>query len=451
MLTDGVLLIAESSIPHPVTDSLFGGRLAPTAEEIGPLNNYLLVIVDARQSSSAFGEGSLAQKALRAGVALLILSPAEGQLAPLATVIGAVPDAPAQAVFVCRNGNAGEDNRFEATVLACDPIRGERGFADNKDSEAAPQAKAEGLVADQPSCVCREDKTSYQETVVGSFTTLIQSRLSTGTSYAPTAVALPDGLKFFRSQYNFMSGFTSRATGDDGVDYKNGPGSLAGSLIVWGFLDQTATSNAQYLVVEASYNLNPGSLAQYDDEGRGFANTLLVSNIRPLPSEFAAIQHIPTNGVNSWDETLKLDINYKDPLSGSYQIYPFTANVNQTIVDWSVQNQSAGPRLGSQWFMNAPADGADLLNTYTNAFTTWGGVKSLPSASTGTLAVREASAWITKTVMTGRVGISTPVDMQSTIFYSFRCGLLVCYRIAVLARVYRFGQSLSVDFSAIQP
>ena len=450
MLTDGVLLIGASPISHPVTDRLFGGLLAPAAE-VGPINAYLLVVVDARLSSSAFEEGGIAQKALRAGVALLILAPAEGQLAPLATVIGAAPDAPAQAVFVCRSENAGEENRFEATVLAYDPIRGEGGFADNRDSDAAPQATAEGLVADQPSCVCREDKTSYQETVVGSFTTLIESRLSTGTTYAPTALALPDGLKFFRSQYNFMSGFTSIGTGDDGVNYKNGPGSMAASLIVWGFLDQTATSNAQYLVIEASYNLNPGSLAQYDDEGRGFANTLLTSNTRPLPSQFAAIEHIPTNGVNSWDETLKLDINYKDPLSGTFQIYPFTANVNQTIVDWSVQNQSSGQRLGSQWFMNAPADGADLPNTYTNAFTTWGGVKSLPSASTGTLAVREASAWITKTVMTGRVGISARVDQQSTIFYSFRCGPLICYRMAVLALGFRLSQTLSVDFSSIQP
>ncbi|HEX6095552.1 MAG TPA: hypothetical protein VF432_04435 [Thermoanaerobaculia bacterium] len=451
MLTDRVLLIGTSAVSHPVTDDLFGGLLAPGPAEIGPLDRYLLVVVDARLSSSGLEEDGIAQKALRAGVALLILGPAEGQLAPLAAVLGAVPDVPAQAVFVCRSSNAGEEHRFEATALAYGPTPGRDGLAHADDSNQAAQAKAEHVEPDEPAGGTRDGAAgSRQETAVGAFTTFLQSRLTSG--YAPAPVNLPDGLKFFRVPWNFMSGFSSQGTGQDSVSYRNGPGRITASLVIWGFLNQTKTSNAQYLVVEASYDVDPGRLAQSDDEGRGFASTLLVGNTRPVPPQFAPVGHVPTNGVNSWDETLKIDISYQDPATEGYQLYTFTSTVNQTITDWSVQNEGSGTVLGAEWFMNAPANGADLQSTYKNAFTLWGGVKSLPSASTGTLNAREASAWITNTVLKGRIGISVQLETQQTIFYSFRCGLAICYRIAVLALPgFRASQTVSVDLSPIQP
>lgn len=448
MLRDRVVYTGSSSVNHPVLDRLFGGSLDPLPSGKTPDHTgATVVVIDARLTSNDLGDGGIAATALTAGVPVLILSPGEGQLDGLAAIVGAVPQTPMQAVFITPNANRKEAGRYEATILAYPP-----GFATN---DAADNEKPRGKNDPAPareaaSCGCGKSAKEHAADGIGDFGVMVEGRLSTH-RFSPTALAIPDGLKYFQTTWNpSISYFTSsNCEGDD--CFTNGQGSLTIRTTVWGFLNQTASANSQYLILEATYNLYPGTLAQNDDEGRGFLNTRLGSALTPNESGFAFHDHIPNNGINSWNENFTIDISYRDPLSGGYQIYRFETVVAQSIDSWSVQNATSGTTAGSTWFINSPVNGNNISDTWKGAIVDAGHIAAFPSASTGTLTAKESSAWQTSTIYSGNVSVSSDFAWDEDVFYATGCGLMICYSQHRRGKNWTRSSTMTVSFASIVP
>ena len=444
MLKDRVLFTGSSSVSHPVLDKLFGGPLDPSEEKVRVAGDHVLVVIDARLGASDLAEDGAARTALDKGIPVLVIAPNEGQLESLTPVIGAVPNTPAQAVLIAPNANRKEASRYEVTWL---------GYAANLvDTEQAKQVN-DNKGKDQPKkdgCGCRERSAAEShDSAVTDFATKVESR--TTKAYNPAPLAFPDGLRYFQTTWNWTTYFTSSGCNDDDDCFTNGQGSLGVSYVVWGFLSQTASQNSQYLVIEGTYSLYPGSLDGNDDETRGFLNLNCQSNVGPTAGGFSLTNHIPTNGTDSWNDSFTLDISYKDPIGGGYQIYEYTATVNQSIGSWSVQNASAAPKAGSLWYVNSPMNGSNINDTWKDAFSGAGHVETFPSASTGTLSAKEASAWQTYSIQSGNVTVSVGLTWKETVFFGTSCGLLICYVIQYISENWSSNPSFSVNFSSITP
>ncbi len=446
MLRDRVLFTGTSLVSHPVLDRLFGGKLEVSDNaKLRDIGGHLLLVVDARLGTSDLGRDGVARKALLEGVPVLILSPNEGQLDELTDIIGAAPSSPSQAVFIAPNGNRSEPTRFEASILGYPPEPGELRTLkrDTQREGEDPSHRRKG------GCGCAERKAATPgDTAMAKFITRIESRLTR--PYSPAPLEMPAGLEYIQTTWNPSTSFS---TGDCDEDrcFDNGQGSIAFSFTVWGFLSQTASSNTQYLVIEATYNVNPGSLAGDDDETRGWVNTREKSSVTPTSGGFALVDHIPNNGTDSWSDSFTLKIGYKSGVDGSYQIYDFNANVTQSIDSWSVQNVSQQSRGGSQWYVNSPLNGSNVDDSWTDAFTTWGHVEEFPSASTGTITLKEVSAWQTSQLQTGAFTVSATLTYELCVFWASSCGLLICYAGEAMIKPRSWAQNFTVNFSSINP
>lgn len=415
MRLDGVLLSGSSTFPHPVLDRLFGGHLEPR-EGVADLTEYVLVVVDGRLGGDDLAADGIAQRALEAGVAVLVIAPNEGQLAPLASVVGAVSHSPAQAVFIAPSRHEGEERRFEVRALGYpgtwEPLAVPKEGDGSQRPQQPPRPRSAGGGAG-----------THRESALGHFASHVESRVERG--YRPVRLlAFPDGLKWFQTTWSSIHDIEYATEGDE--DFTNGPGSFTLDLTIWGFLSRTPDSESTYVITEGTYTLYPGTLASNDEEARAVMNIKLKNGVRPTPAGFVAVDHIPANGTESWNESFSIDISYQDPF-GAYQIYTFEANVSQSIGSWSVQNSSAGTLLGSTWFVSSPVNGLVFPDNRSAAFTGSGHVEPFPSASTGTLLVKDASAWRIDGRYSGSLLFETDSYAYGWSIFGTACGALFCY------------------------
>ncbi len=451
MQRDRVFFTGSTSIAHPVLDKLFGGSPEPARDASrGDFSGSQLVVIDARLDSSDLGEDGTARNALAAGIPVLILSPHEGQLDALARVIGAVPKTPMQALFVAPNSNRDEPTRYEATFLGY-PATLTGADSAHGDVEGAKDRGERTSGSAGEGCGCGDGGAQKGGNIaLANFTAHIHSRAGKR-KYAPAALDVPSGLRFFQTTWPGYSPFTSSGCDDDDDCFSNGQGSVTVSYIVWGFLNQTQTSNSQYLIIQGTYSVYPGSLAGNDDETRGWLNAQFVSSVGPTAGGFSATAHVPTNGTNSWNESFTIPISYVDPVNGGFSVYEFTATVNQSIGSWSVQNASSGTRSGSNWWVNSPVNGSNLSETADDAFSFWGTVEDFPSASTGTLTVSEASAWQTSQIQSGNVTVALALTWVEAVFYGTGCFLGTCAKWNAMWQTRSYSPSFSVSFASITP
>ena len=447
MHNDRVLFASSSHVSHPVLDRLTGPLVSQQGKPVDA-SKHDLVVVDGRHEAAAFGDDHAVTAAVQAGVPLLLLAPTAAQFASLARLIGVSPDGPRQAAFITSSPHEAErGKRFFLSTLDYDLV------TDQVDAALQPREGAGEAAEAQPrrrrdGCGCGGASTSHSgESSLENFVSRIESGI--GGRRPAALLEIPSGVIYFQTTWNDSRSYTDTFTDDDGDTFTNGQGTATVIYVIWGFLSQTASANSQYLVIEAAYSVNPGSLAGNDDETRGFANTYLLTGVGPA-SPFAAFQHIPGNGVNSWNDSITIPISYAQEFGG-YGIWDYSATVNQSIDSWSVQNASSGLSQGSQWFQNSPANGTNIPNDYTDAFSTAGHVEPLPSASTGTLSTKEVNSWLTTTVQTGLVQLTGQVKWQQTVFYAESCGLFFCYWNGYASVQRWISPNFSVDFSKIKP
>lgn len=420
MRSDRVVFTGSSYVSHPVLDRLFGGLLKP--QEGADLKDARLVVVDARQGVAELEAEGIAQQALNGGVAVLVIAPGTGQLAPLAPLVGVAPNAPAQAVLITPGvAEEGGQRSFEIRRMLYPGVASaKRETAKGPKAEAAPQPPK----AARPRPTCHANAAA-DDVQLGNFVGHVERRAGSGFRRRAAAAPIPPGLKYFLTTVYDDYSFTCSVEIDDET-YTNGRGLLTTSYDIWGFLSQSQAGNAQYLIIEATYTLNPGTFAENNEDKRGFGNTNLESALNPSPGVFNPVSHIPTGGENSWNEPMKIEIPYIDPLNGE-QFYTFETTVNQTITSFSVKNVSSGAKQGSMWFMNSPCDGSDIMETWEDAFTGDNHLDPLPSACMGVLTALEASAWRTTSVQSGNVRINLIFEWEESLWVGTNCGLIFCY------------------------
>jgi len=401
MRLDNVLFTGSTTTSHPLLDRLFGGLLQPPKEgKTGALDSYRLVVVDARMEGDDLAEGGLAQHALEAGIAVLVIAPNAGQMRALISAVGGGPVHPAQAVFIAAT-REGTGRRFDVKVLGYPVLSRPKEWKD------------------QPARLVPQD----HRDVIGDFAVQVERGAESG-GKAVGASSFPDGLKWFSTTWNKVTPITYATSGDE--NFTNTSASLTHNFTVWAFQNVTSSAVSTYVILQGTSSLYPGTLAQNNDEGRGVMNLWFQSGIAPNNVSVTAVNHIPTNGVNAWAEGFEIPISYKDPF-GSYRIYTFTAQVDQAIDSWSVQDTSAAQWLGSKWFVNSPVNGLIFPEDRSGGFTGSGHVEPFPSACTGTLTVKEASAWQINSAFEGTLRIMVDNSIVGFSIYGQSCGLLFCY------------------------
>lgn len=401
MRLDGVLFTASAYISHPLLDRLFGGSLPAAGDHDGSLGDYRLVVVDARQPGDALAEGGIAQRALQAGVAVLVLAPNQGQMADVTRIVGSGPHSPAQAVFIT-SARRGNGLRYDVKVLGYPALAG----WDGKDRQ--PPRLAVG-----------------QDHVLSDFAIQVESGAERGAK-AMALEQFPDGLRWFMTTWGITMGLNYQTTGEE--TFKNSGASFTLSYTIWAFLSESPSATNTEVIAEGTLTLNPGTLASNDEEARAVMNMWLKSSLQPWQGSVSAsgTGHIPTSGIDSWSESFEIPISYRDPFGG-YDIYTFTADVAQTIPSWSVQNVSNGKDEGSQWYVNSPIDGLTFPEGRSGAFNGSGHVEPFPAACTGRLTVDEASAWSIGGAVNGTLRFKTLTYFNDVSIYGTNCGLAFCY------------------------
>lgn len=139
-----------------------------------------------------------------------------------------------------------------------------------------------------------------------------------------------------------------------------------------------------------------------------------------------AVDHIPGNAAETWNESFSLNISYLTPF-GSYAIYEFDVSVSQSIASWSVQNTSAGSMARSTWYVNTPVNGLTMPEDKTDAFNGSGHVEPFPAACTGTLTTKDASAWRIAGRYEGSLLFECDAYAHGWSCYGTACGLAFCY------------------------
>lgn len=399
MRLDGVLFTGGTVISHPLLDRMFGGCLVPAREPAGALGDYKLVIVDARQPGDDLSEGGVARRALEAGVALLVIAPNEGQMAAITRIAGCGPRTPEQAVLIASDRAGGRCR--EVRVLGY-PI--------------LPRWDGNGP---QPPRV-----TVDQDRVLGEFAIAVERAAERGAKLE--IPQFPDGLKWFMTRWLKTVSVTYGTSGEE--KFGNSGSSISVDYTIWAFQNMMASGTTTDVIAQGTLDLNPGTLASNTDQARAVMSLWFKSHVEPWYGTKALTggDHIPTDGVDSWDDYFEIPIQYKDPF-GNDQIYPFRADVVQAITGWSVQNTSNLSEQGSQWFVNTPISGITFPENRTAAFTLSGYVEPFPSACTNTLAVDEASAWTFDGVITGEVELIGDFSFRAASLYATNCGLLACY------------------------
>jgi hypothetical protein len=385
MRPDRVLFAGSVYWSHPVLDRMFAGSLEPEANP--QLGDHHLVVVDARLGGDSLSEEGIVQRALQAGVAVLVIAPAAGQLSSL-TLLGVRPGMPAQAVFILPGRS--EPRQYHVRVL---------GYPVTPDPTGP--------------------------TVLADFATSVERGVEHG-FVAPRA-DFPDGLKWSYAVWDYVQPFTIATTGSKSDEnFTNGAGSLTMSCELWSFLSIYRGVTTTYVVMQDTQTMNPGSLASNDQEARAVVTLWLESGWAPQPTTFIHNDHIPQSGTDNWDESFEITIHYVDPF-GAEQAYLYTARVVQSITSWSVTNASAGLMQGSTWYVNSPVDGMRFPEDRHQAFTGSGHVEPFPTASTQTLSVKEASAWKAGGEYSGALRFDLLQRVRSASIYGTNCGKLFCY------------------------
>ena len=432
MRLDRVLFTGSVSPSHPLLDRMFGGSLRPM--EAGDPASYDLVVVDGQQGGGHLAEGGTAHRALAAGVAVLVVAPNEDQCSDLTKIVGSGPVIPVQAVFVTPSRNEGEARRrYDVRALGFVTDRhilgGSWGMNDAIPDGARKRVRASAKAGD---------------VALTEYIAHIERRVEQG--FRPVALAeMPAGLKWSFSTWDYVMGFTYATGGDD--PFTNGAGSLTFTMDFRTFLSQTETLTQTYVVMQGSYALNPGGLAEDGPEGRCVMNMWMSSGVKPEPAGFAIVDHIPTSGDNSWSGDFTVRIFYAMPTGGTGE-YEYPVSVKQDISGWSVQESSDGTQLGSRWYVNTPVNGITFPEeNRRGAYNGAGHIEPFPSACTTTVTLQDASAWRVDGEYTGRLWLACDFEAKGDSVYATGCALGLCFAWGVAWDYVSFFPRIGIDIA----
>jgi hypothetical protein len=446
MIGESIFVCGKGVLSHPVSFLFHLGvgtaHGVPTAKSLG--DSKRLVLADCRNAKSA-DVASWTETALAAGKPVLLLCPSLDTIEALKGKVGILPTSASAALLVASHKNPTGLMNFDVRSLeyALFPTSSE---TVEGPSELAKQNGKKPEAEPQLSCVCTDFETLTNAFVSPESAEHFKCQVEKLMDHRYKPVVLdtspPTGLKYFLNTFTPQSPFTYSCSGNS-----NGSGTIAFTWTVWGFLNQTATSNSQYLVVDARISLSPGSLYSNDECNRSYGNAALQGTLTAPMSPQA---FVPTSGNGSFSGTVTIPISYKSP-TGGYQIWTFTDSMSNTVDSWSCTTVSAGSALGGYWWMTSPCDGSNLSGSWSDAFNTWGHVGDLTSASTGSLDVNSISAWVSNNILSGYQSVNGSFSWTSAGFWGSSCSPGLYWKINACWPGFNWSPGFSVDFTPIQP
>jgi hypothetical protein len=399
MIQDQVFICGQGILPHPVTQLFhLHDDVAKGIPNAQVLADKRLAIADCRLAMAREAADWVAE-ILAADKPVLLLCPGAEHLAGLQGTVGILPQVPVAALLVAARENSSGLLNFTVHALhyTVELSDGASSDAPAAAREKAPANEIAGAGTDSANL----GNVFVDPSAVDAFK--IQAEKAMDPVYAPLFAATPGdntpptGLKYFLKVFNSICSFTYSRNGTS----NKGAGTAAFTWTVWGFLDQTAASNSQYLVVEGRISVNAGTLYSNTQSDRGFGNAYVQGT---LMAPMQPYSFVPSGGEGTFLGTVSIPISYERP-TGGYSIWTYTSSVNNTVDSWTVKSISSGFSLGAQWWMTSPCDGSNLPDNWEHAFDDSGHVKDLTGASSGSLDVNTISAWHTNTLEPGYVNV----------------------------------------------
>lgn len=446
MLQEKIFICGDNLLAHPVS-YLFhlDGDVSRGEPDNKALKNKSLAIADCRLLTAA-RIADCQSKIESAGTPLLLLCPAQDHIDALADQVGLMPLVPAAAILIeSRENSAGLTNysvrALNYTVLpsGLNEFSGESKVAEEG---TAPQVSGSGA-----ECACIDFSVLggilVDPAAADMFKTHVEVAMDGGSGDDEQS-AIPTGLKYFLHNFNASVPFTYAY----GTTKNKSAGSADFTWTVWGFLNESKDETSQVLVVEGRLNLNAGSLHANTSCDRGFVNCYLKGTLEAPMDEKA---FVPVSGSGTFTGSVKIPISYKSP-TGGYQIWEYEGGVANTVTSWKCTSISSGTKLGAEWSMSKPVDGADVNSTWSNAFDFWGHVNGMPGASTGALSVNSIAAWFTKSLKSGNVAVQGSFGWEGYRFFGGNCSPGMYWSIhAEGIYFYNVNPGFIVDFSPITP
>jgi hypothetical protein len=446
MIQTQIFVCGSGLLSHPVTHLFrLGADVAHGAPDAAVLGDKRLAVADCRTSTAAEA-ASWVGICLAAGRPILMLCPGADTLAGLRNTVGLVPDTASAALLVGSRRNPSGLVDLQVHALAYT-----HGTSDDETLSAASAAATEGgarLARNAPaSCACTDfdelGSVFVTPEAVDTFKMIVERAMDPRADSPAPANTPPTGLKYFLHTYSTTVPFKYSGEG-----VSNGPGAATFSWTVWGFLNQTKTSNSQFLVVEGRIACYAGTLYKNDQCDRGWGNTFVMGT---LTAPLNALSFVPTSGEGNFAGTVQIAISYKDP-TGGYLIWNFASSVNNTVSSWACKSVSSGASLGAQWWTTSPFDGSNFNDTWDDAFTFWGHVEGFTGASTGTLDVNSVSAWQTNVILDGHQSVKGDFSWQGGRLWGSDCTPGVYWeKNGHRHRVFDVNPGFSVDFTPIHP
>src|SRR5215471_6068497 len=446
MIQQEIFVCGESILSHPVTflfhldDSVHKGE--PTKKVLADLK---LVIADCRVAL-AKKIAEWVDVALSVHKPVLLLCPDADTLADLHKHVGVLPILPVAALLIKRTKNESGLMNFAVDALDYSETESKSG-SDSGPSRSGAREKKPASAASQMECACTDyatlSRVFVDASAVDTFKMKVETAMEKKEGLAPRDGTPPTGLKYFLHVFSTNFSFTY-----SGAGASNKPGNATFTWTVWGFLNQTAQSNSQYLSVEGRINVYAGELHRNDSCDRGFGNAYVRGT---LTAPMNALAFVPTSGSGDFSGTVDIPISYKSPLGG-YQIWNYNSSMNNKIDSWSCKAISSAASLGAQWWMNRPCDGSNVPDKWKDAFSFWGHVHDFTGASSGSLDVNSISAWVTPTLLTGYQTISGDFSWEGAHFWGSSCSPGMYWGInAYWMWFYNANPGFRVDFTPINP
>ncbi|BAY20412.1 hypothetical protein NIES2100_01530 [Calothrix sp. NIES-2100] len=183
----------------------------------------------------------------------------------------------------------------------------------------------------------------------------------------------------------------------------------------------------QYIHLQTSATVSPGSLAVNNDEERAWSQSYFALSIKPQSDQIFWFQSSPetinnsTTVTDSTSFTINFDISESPSGGGS-----FTADKSTTrdITDWKIVETTAGSCGAWQYSQQNPYDATQ--NNLQDRFTFWGHVKELPNLSLYTLQSHTQIVWRTTLPTRGYARFDYRADWKFVDSWSTDCALGLC-------------------------
>ncbi|HYN23150.1 MAG TPA: hypothetical protein VE078_19480 [Thermoanaerobaculia bacterium] len=339
------------------------------------------------------------------GAAVLLLDPSPEHKDALAARVIVISRDSSNAVFISRDTSSGTQS-FDVRELV-PPLKA------LSRRPKAPREKPKGVKRAGSTPAGRARKDPSPATVID-FGNGILERLARRAAPSVSAAAAPPAA---------LKNFTVVDTMTKEYPSNERRGSTTITNTFRGFLNQGQGPGRtfQLLIIESAISGNPGVLDENNNKDRGLYTGYFRYKIYPgTENPMIWVNNIPATSGSPVQQSLKIDIEYKDPLGG-YNSWPYEGSIHDSITGWRVNNETSGSTIAAVWAMIDPYDALRLDETCDQAGTGPKDyrIKPMPDMSVSTFLVHAIGAWRMEKINAGPVYFlsRSSISFQGVCYY----------------------------------